>query len=258
MRTNHRVIYVAALVGAFGALGVPAPSLADDPPTDIGSRSDPLSLAVVFRVTASGTGLGRINGVRCRPQCDITLGPNETSILDATPDPGSRFVRWDGPPCRTERRCTLRYDQPETTVVAVFATNPTIILTPRPQDPRPQDPKPQIPKPQDPKPQDPKHDARQNDARQKDKRRAQNCRPVHNRSAHNRRAHNRRAHNCTARNRRTHTRVTANNPNRYRQLPRSPLAFSARMRHSHGSFAAPTHDAADLVLLRARCVEPFH
>lgn len=170
MPDTRRLVGLIALVGGLGALGgFVVPSSAQDPEDEnVGTSTGPLEVRAVVRITKRGTGSGTVRGDpvavhcaadRCKTLEPVAVGDHETLIAD--PDPGSRFVRWEGAPCGTKDTCRLKVG-PVTTVTVVFDKRPTIVLTPSgPRDPKPEDATPQDPKPhesksQDSKPQDSK------------------------------------------------------------------------------------------------------
>lgn len=63
---------------------------------------------VTFRARTTGTGKGTIRGrLDCGTRCSTTVEFRTPVTLVADPDPGSRFVRWNGA-CGTDATCTLQ------------------------------------------------------------------------------------------------------------------------------------------------------
>jgi hypothetical protein len=96
---------------AHVAFGGPEPN-GDAPP-----RTD-----VTFRARKTGDGSGTIRGaLDCGSSCTVRTKFGQRVTIVATPDAGSRFVRWSGA-CGTDATCTLQATA--TSVAAEFAALP--------------------------------------------------------------------------------------------------------------------------------------
>jgi hypothetical protein len=114
-----------------------AVSFADaDPPPPADVPAFPFQIATRVRVVLGGTGHGRVtgSGFDCGASCTTKPFYQDPLTLQATPDPGSEFVRWQGV-CSTSPTCSFSagsativqavFDVPATPAATTTTTTPT-------------------------------------------------------------------------------------------------------------------------------------
>ena len=112
---------------------------------DSSGASPPFDVKVSLRVIKSGNGTGSVTGgsIECGPKCVADPLPFGLRVkLTAEAATGSRFVRWIGAPCTSEKTCVLNAG-PVTTLGAEFEAEPS--PQPPKQTPPPQEPPPPPP-----------------------------------------------------------------------------------------------------------------
>ena len=117
----------------FGVVGFGAPL--DFPPPQF-----PFKITPQVRVALDGSGHGRVtgSGYDCGSQCAIGFSYQDRVTLQATPDPGSQFVRWQGV-CSTDPTCVFSagsatlvkavFDVPSATQATTTSTTSTTTVT---------------------------------------------------------------------------------------------------------------------------------
>jgi len=87
--------------------------------THVTARFELASHSLTVMRSGSGTGLVRGPGIDCGDRCESSLRDGTEVTLTATPESGSRFVRWSGACEGMQSSCTLRVDR-AANVVAEF------------------------------------------------------------------------------------------------------------------------------------------